>query len=879
MAGQLKGITVQIGGDTTKLGKALGDVNSKTKTLQSELKGVNSLLKLDPGNVTLLKQKQDLLTKSIGHTKEKLDTLKAAMKQIDSGETKATEEQYRDLQREIVNTEQKLKGLVNEQKNFGSVGSQKVAAFGEKLKDVGSKVQNVGREFSKLSAVTGAALTGSAKLASDFQDGVAKVGTVADTSKVSLQKLSKDMLQLSTDTGRSATEITEATYQAISASVDTANAVGFVGTATNLAKAGFLETSDAVDVLTTIINAYGLEAKDAQSIADKLIQTQNDGKTTVNELSASMGKVIPIASAYNVNIDNLSAAYANLTKNGIATKESGTYLKSMLSELGKNGSKVSKILKEQTGQSFSELMGSGKSLGDVLGILMTSVNNDTTAFANLWGSTEAGTGALTLAGKGTKEFNDELAKMGNSTGNTAKALETLDTPSARAKKALNALKNTGISLGETLLNSLGPMLKDLAEKAQQLAKWFGDLDPHTQKLIIGILAVVTAIGPLLMGVGSFLVMIGQIVTLWPSIITGLGAISGAFGSLFSLLLTNPFVLIIGLIAGIGVALYKLYQNCDGFRNAVDGVFKWISQIPAKIGKFFTEMSEEFGRWGTEMLESGKKIGKAIVDALIFIFVKLPDKFWSAVFGAIGKFAEWGSKMLEAGVNSAKRILSNVVNIMARLPGNIWNAIKGAISGIGRWGNEMISTASRKMREVARTIVGAVRDIPSRMFRMGRDVIRGLANGIGDSVGYLYDSICDALSGLVDKAKEYLGIFSPSRVMAQQVGQYIPAGIGVGISDNIDDAIDPMDALVGDLVGTGQNGLTLDRKLTATFDKSGGLNNMSLSDVIKVIEVGCEKVAQACSKDLYIDKTTLIGETIDEIDAQLGYKYNLRTRGV
>ncbi|SFE83954.1 phage tail tape measure protein [Peptostreptococcus sp. D1] len=879
MAGQLKGITIQIGGDTTKLSKALGDVNSKTKTLQSELKGVNSLLRLDSGNVTLLKQKQDLLTKSIGQTKEKLDTLKTAMKQIDSGETKATEEQYRDLQREIVNTEQKLKGLVEEQKNFGSVGYQKVAAFGEKLKGVGSKVQDVGREFSKLSTVTGAVLTGSAKLASDFQDGVAKVGTVADTSKVSLEKLSKDMLQLSTDTGRSATEITEATYQAISASVDTASAVDFVGTATKLAKAGFLETSDAVDVLTTIINAYGLEAKDAQDVADKLIQTQNDGKTTVNELSSSMGKVIPIASAYNVNIDNLSAAYANLTKNGIATRESGTYLKSMLNELGKNGSEVSNVLKEKTGKSFGELMASGKSLGDVLGILMESVNNDTTAFANLWGSTEAGTGALTLASKGTKEFNDELAKMGNSTGNTVKALETLDTPSAKAKKAFNALKNTGISLGETLLTSLGPLLKDLAEKLQGLAKWFGELDPHTQKVIIGILAIVTAIGPLLMGIGNMLVLVGNLVTLWPAIMNGLSAVGGAFGSLFSLLLTNPFVLIVGLIVGIGVAIYKLYQNCDGFRNAVDAVFKWISEIPAKIGKFFTEMGEKFTKWGADMLESGKKIGKTIIDALIFIFVELPIKFWTAIAGSILKFGQWGSKMLESGMNSAKRIVSSIIGILSKIPSNVWNAIKGAISNLGRWGSDMINIAGRKMREVANAIVGAVKSIPGKMLSIGRDIIHGIANGIGNAVDYLYGTIEDALGGLVDRAKEALGIFSPSRVMANQVGQYIPAGIGVGISDNIDDALDPMDALVGDLVGAGQNGLTLDRKLTATFDNQSPVGSITLSDVIKSIELACDKVVKACNKDLYIDKQTLIGETIDEIDAQLGHRYNLRTRGV
>lgn len=879
MAGQLKGITIQIGGDTTKLSKALGDVNSKTKSLQSELKGVNSLLKLDPGNVTLLKQKQDLLNKSIANTKEKLSTLKSAMKQIDGGEVKVTEAQYRDLQREIINTEQKLKGLTEEQKKFGSVGSQQVKAFGENLKSAGGKIEDVGRSVSKLSAVTGAVLTGSAKLASDFADGMAKVGTIADTSKVSLNKLSKDILQLSTDTGRSATEITEATYQAISASVDTANAVGFVGTATNLAKAGFLETSDAVDVLTTIINSYGLSAKEAGSIADKLIQTQNDGKTTVNELASSMGKVIPIASAYGVNIDNLTTAYANLTKNGIRTKESGTYLKSMLNELGKNGSEVANVLQEKTGKSFAELMASGMSLGDVLKILMDSVGGNTTEFANLWGSTEAGTGALTLIGKGVEEFNNELAKMKGSTGNTAKALEQLDTPSARAKKALNALKNTGIELGQTLLESLGPLLKDLAEKLQGLAKWFGELSPTTQKIIIGVLAVVTALGPLLIGVGKILVLIGQLVTLGPAIVTGLSAVGGAFSGLFSLLLTNPFVLIVGAIIAIGVALYKLYNNCEGFRNAVDAVFKWISEIPAKIGKFFSDLGTNLAEWGSQMLELGKKIGNGIVDALIFIFIELPLKFWSAVFGAIGKFAEWGSKMLEAGVNSAKRILSNVVSIMTKLPGQIWNAIKNAISNMARWGSEMISTASSKMRQVASTIYNAVKNVPKQMFSIGKDIIYGIANGIGDAVGYLYDSICDALSGLVDKAKGYLGIFSPSRVMAKEVGAFIPAGIGVGIEKNSDEAVGPLESLVDDMVGTGKTGINLERNLSATFKSPDNIGTISLSDIIKVIELGCEKVANACSKDLYIDKQTLIGETIDEIDAQLGYKYNLRARGV
>ena len=194
-----------------------------------------------------------------------------------------------------------------------------------------------------------------------------------------------------------------------------------------------------------------------------------------------------------------------------------------------------------------------------------------------------------------------------------------------------------------------------------------------------------------------------------------------------------------------------------------------------------------------MLELGKKIGNGIVDALIFIFIELPFKFWSAVFGAIGKFAEWGSKMLEAGVNSAKRILSDVVNTMARLPGNIWNAIKSAISNMARWGGEMISTAGNKMRQMANTIINAVKSLPSKMFSIGKDIIYGIARGIGNAVGYLYDCIWDALNGLVDRAKDALGIFSPSRVMAKEVGAFIPAGIGVGIEKNSDEAVGPLES--------------------------------------------------------------------------------------
>lgn len=287
--------------------------------------------------------------------------------------------------------------------------------------------------------------------AAEFQMSVMKISTIADTTSVSLDTIQGDIMALSMETGDSVNELSEAVYSAISASVDTADAVNFTATATKLAAGGFTSSATAVDVLTTALNAYGLEAGNAENIADMLITTQNLGKTTVDELAASVGKVIPLASAYGVEMDNLSAAYAELTKGGIATAESGTYLKAMLNELGDSGSAVSAVLMEQTGGSFSALMEQGYSLGDVMAILGESVNGNAGAFNELWSSSEAGIGALSLYNAGAEQFNATLDAMQTSVGATSQAYETMNNTTADAAEDLsNAAANLQISIGQQI---------------------------------------------------------------------------------------------------------------------------------------------------------------------------------------------------------------------------------------------------------------------------------------------------------------------------------------------------------------------------------------------------------------------------------------------
>ena len=304
---------------------------------------------------------------------------------------------------------------------------------------------------------------------SAYQTAFAQTMTIMDQSVVSAGDMSDAIIDLSNDTGTAATALSESVYNAISATGDTANAVSLVADSSKLATAGFADESSALSVLTTITNAYGMATTEASNISDSLIQTQNLGVTTVGQLASSMGKAIATASAYSINLYNLESAYVSLTKAGISTEESTTYLSSMFNELGDSGSDVAAIIQNQTGKSFGQLMKSGASLGDVLDILLESVDGDTEALMNLWGSAEAGKAASAIAGQGVKTFNSNLEQLQHSTGLTEKAYQTMaNTLSFQTDKLKTRITNLGTAVYEYFDDSLTEGVGSLSDAFLEL---------------------------------------------------------------------------------------------------------------------------------------------------------------------------------------------------------------------------------------------------------------------------------------------------------------------------------------------------------------------------------------------------------------------------
>lgn len=536
MAGnRIKGITIEIGGDATGLDKALSGVNKQIRTTQQELRDVERLLKLDPTNTELLAQRQKLLQQAVEGTSEKLKSLKEAEKQAQEqfqrGEI--SEQQYNALKREIIDTEEKLNGLEDAAKKSNATMAQ-IGATADKVAQGAQKVSDATRAMSVAAA---GVLTASAALSVQFEDSFAKVSTLLDEGQTDFAAYKQAIIAGSNETGIAVNEYAEAVYSSISASVDQADAVQFTASMAKLAKGGFTDLSKAVDVTTTVINGYGLAASEAEGITDVLVQTQNLGKTTVDELASSMGKVIPTAAAANYSFEELGAAYAQLTKNGIATAESGTYLRSMLSELTKSGSITDKALRDLSGKGFAELKAEGTSTADILNMLSDYAKRNGKSLKDMFGSVEAGSAALVLARNDGQDYIEMLNAMESSTGAAQKAFDKVSSTSgARMKKSLNEIKNAAIELGDVL----APAIEGVASVMEDVSGWMGSLSEGQLKLIAGTAAVVAAISPIagiVSGIASAVKLVsGALSTLNVNpvvlAITAAVAVAGALGAAF-----------------------------------------------------------------------------------------------------------------------------------------------------------------------------------------------------------------------------------------------------------------------------------------------------------------------------------------------------------
>ncbi|WP_052219551.1 phage tail tape measure protein [Clostridium tetani] len=474
------------------------------------------------------------------------------------------------------------------------------------MRKVGKSTENIGKN---LMAHVTAPLAGiglmSLRASNKFTDAIAKVSTIADTTKVPIELLRKDIIKLSNDTGIASAEIADNVYDAISAGQKTGDAVNFVRKSTTLAKAGFAEAGQSLDVLTTIMNAYKMKSEDVTKVSDMLITTQNEGKVTVGELSSVMGKVIPTAVATNTGLNQITAGYALMTKNGIKAAETTTYMNSMLNELSKTGSVADKALRKMSGKSFGQLMKEGKNVSDVLNILDNYAIKNKLSLKDMFGSAEAGKAALVLATGAGKDFNDMLKKMDNSANATKNAYDKLQTPIEKFRKILNKAHNSLLGVGGALtpaMEALGNIIETITDKISKLT-------PEQQKMIVKFGLIAASVGPVIF-------VIGKITTGISKTITGINKLSSSIKKAGGLLkyFTSPGHLVVIILAAIAVTALLVYKNWDKLSKIFKKVGKELSKFTGigkkeikKIEEIFKRLSKNIGKHFAKAFNNMKKL--------------------------------------------------------------------------------------------------------------------------------------------------------------------------------------------------------------------------------------------------------------------------------
>lgn len=703
----IKGITIEIGGDTKKLTAALKDVNSSLKTTKTSLKDVDRLLKLNPRNVELLKQKQTLLASAIGDTKSRLDTLRTAMDQMRADGVDESSAEFQNLQREIIATEEELKRLEGEARNASSILGTQMQAVGQNIKDVGEKITAVGDSLTKNLTVPLAGIgAASIKAFSDVDKGfdiiVAKTGAVGDELEAMRSSMETLATEIPTDFETAGAAIGEVatrfdlTGQALE---------DLAGAFIKFAKLNNTDVSTAVDNVQSAMAAFGVATEDAAAFLDTLNAAAQKTGTSVDFISSTMTTNAAALKALGMNASDAAFFIAELKKNGVDASSAMTAFNAALKNATKDGKSLEDALSE-----MQESMMNAKDDTEATAIAME-------LFGDRAGPKMAEAlrdGRISLEALGTS-LDDNLGNVETTFENT---LDPLD----EFRKTMNRVKLTGASLGTTLLNALLPVIEKVRETVENLQEKWEGLDENQKNTIVKIGFIAAALGPVLSIVGRMTSGIGSLTILGGkalSMFSGLGASAGAAGAGIGASLA-PILAVVAAVAALIAVFVKLYQENEDFRN--------------KVNEVWPEIKETIS--GT--LESLRETFQSFVDFVSLIWDQWGDEIWQVV--AV-KFEQ------------VKVTIQGVLAVIQGLMQTFEAVLQGDWSGA--W--ESLKSTAQVYLETLNSYIGSQMESIKAKFELAGAVINTIFGGAFDrlksSVTQKIEDLKAKIQNVVDRIKQ------------------------------------------------------------------------------------------------------------------------------
>ena len=775
MASRIQGITVEIGGDTTKLQNALKGVNGQIKSTQSQLKDVNKLLKLDPGNTELLAQKHKLLAEAVSETKEKLATLKTAAEQANTAlaNGEISQEQYDALQREIVETEQDLKNL-EAQANQSATAVQKIAATGEKLKTVGDNIFSAGQKLLPVTAGVTALGTASVTTAANFESSMSQVqatmgitkdamSTVNGQSVNTMDTLSKLAKKMGAETAFSASECAEALNYLALAGYDTQQMCDTLPTVLNLAASGDIALADASDMVTDAMSALGMGVDEAETMVDQMAKTASTTNTSVAQLGEGILTIGATAKSIKGGTAELNTALGILANNGIKGAEGGTHLRNIILSLQNPTDKAASQM-EALGLSVYDSEGNMRSMNDILGDLNKSMDGMTSAeksniIGTIFNKTDLSSVNALLANTGSTW--DSLQKSITESGGAAQQMADtqLDNLQGQITILKSALEGLAISFGELLM----PAIKQIVGWVQKFVDWLNGLSEGTKKTVVTIALLAAALGPVLIVIGKVISAVGTIMTVVPKIAGVINTVKGAFAALNTTMLANPIVLIIAAIAALVAAFIYLWNNCDGFRQFWIDLWENVKQVAITvwnaIKEFFSQVWETIKTIFSTVFEVIKtlvttyfNLYKTIIETVFNVIKTVITTIWEAIKGVFTTVFNVIKTLVTTYFNIYKTIIQTVLTIIQTVITTVWNTIKTVITTVLNAIKTIFSTVWNAIKTIISAVVSGIKGLITGDFTAVKNSITTIMNTIKSTITTIWNTIRSTISTVLGAIK-------------------------------------------------------------------------------------------------------------------------------
>ena len=791
MAGsRIKGITVEIGGDTTGLDKALKGVNSSLSKTQSSLKDVNRLLKLDPANTELLAQKQKYLKDAISETKTKLDTLKEAdaqaKQQLESGEL--GQDKYDALQREIVDTEEKLKALEDEAKKMPSALGASMQEAGKKISETGEKITNVGTGLSThvtapIAALGAASAAAFQEVDSGMDIVVQKTGASGEALSAMQQSVKDLATQIPTDFETAGSAIGEVNTR-----------FGLTGQALEDLSGQFIkfaslnntDVSTSVDNTQKVLEAFGMSAGEAGSLLDAMNKTGQDTGISMDTLASDL-----IANSQQMKDMGFNAYQASTFLGRVET--SGADVSTVLAGLKKaeqNATSEGKTL-SQALQEFSGVMGSNKSDTEKL-----------QAAYDLFGK-KAGASIYDAMKTGSLSFSGLESSASDSLGSVSDTFENTLDPIDQFQLTMNQVKITGADIGNSLSAVLLPILQKLSSLLQDVSARWNALSPGMQDVIVKVALIAAAAGPLLVGIGKVVSAVGSItsglgglvslITRTTAATTAAGSAAGAsaagtaaagtaaggaaagFGALSASLL--PVIGIAAAVVAAIIAVVEIVKHwgeisgwfkgvwdtvCQGVETAIQTVSSVMSAVWETIQSTVTNTMNAIASvmsgiwnaivstvttvWGTikNVIQVAILLIKEILTAA-FSILTLPWQFIWENFG----------DEITAAWEKIKGVISAALGVIKTTISTVWNGIKAVMEPILSGIQSAVLTAWNAISAVTSAVMNTVRNTITVVWNAIKSVVSTIAGAIGTAVSAAWNGIRSVTSSVMNSVKSVI----------------------------------------------------------------------------------------------------------------------------